>query len=41
VLVERRAAGDGLPGGGIWVVDTLTGSSEQLTEEGRLPRWLP
>jgi dipeptidyl aminopeptidase/acylaminoacyl peptidase len=41
VLVERRAAGGGMPGGGIWLVDTLTGRAEQLTEEGWLPRWLP
>lgn len=28
-------------GEGIWLVDATTGQSEQLSEDGRLPRWLP
>jgi hypothetical protein len=28
-------------GGGIWLVDTGTGRTEQLSEDGWLPRWLP
>jgi TolB protein len=41
VLVERRPARGSLPSGGVWLVDTLTGRAEQLTEDGWRPRWLP
>jgi hypothetical protein len=41
VLVERRPPGGSAPTGGLWLVDTLTGRIEQLTEDGSFPRWLP
>ncbi len=41
VLLERQPVRGSQLDGGIWLVDTLTGRAEQLTEEGWLPRWLP
>lgn len=38
---QARLAVAARSGAGIWIVDFATGQGRQLTQEGRLPRWLP
>lgn len=42
VIVVSRGSASGLAGdGGIWLVSLLDGSAQQLSADGRMPRWLP
>jgi len=39
--IDTRSLLVGRSGGGIWVVDTITGDGEELAADGWLPHWLP
>jgi hypothetical protein len=41
VAARIPAPGGGPETGGIWLVDSIAGDGEQLSEDGWLPRWLP
>jgi hypothetical protein len=41
VAARSPASGSGPETGGIWLVDSIAGDGERLSEDGWLPRWLP
>jgi hypothetical protein len=41
VAARMLDSGTGPGTGGIWLVDSIVGDGEQLSEDGWLPRWLP